>query len=107
MEPARQENVKEAGAKKVRVKKKRPRPKIEVSIAEMDALVQKARRLVENTNTIFEEIGLTREQLKERLDKRGITALGAQLRKEAARARAAKRRKKKKSAAPMRTRVKL
>ncbi|MEM8985383.1 MAG: hypothetical protein AAGC95_01550 [Pseudomonadota bacterium] len=63
----------------------------------MDALLGKARDLVEGTDALFEKHGLSRQALSEIAVKTGIAALGAQMRKEEATATAPKKPKKKKA----------
>ena len=67
------------------------------TIADMDSLLDEARRLVAGTDAIFEKNGLSRDKLSEIAVHTGVAALGAQIRKEEAAATAPKRAKKKKA----------
>ena len=71
-------------------------PSTSATIADMDSLLDEARRLVEGTDAIFEMNGLSREKLSEIAVHTGVAALGAQIRKEEAAATAPKKAKKRK-----------
>lgn len=70
---------------------------VQKKIAEMDALLKDARRLVDGTEAIFQRNGFSRKQLSEIAIKTGVAALGAQMRKEETNANAPKKVKKKRS----------
>lgn len=70
---------------------------IEKKIADTDALLSDARKLVAGTDALFEKDGFSRAELDEILVRNGVAALGAQMRKEEAKASAPKKARKKKA----------
>lgn len=80
------------------------KPSVEKTIADMEALIGEARKLVSGTDALFEKNGISRQKLSEIAVQTGVAALGAQMRKEENALTAPKKPKKKR---PKRARVRL